>query len=713
MGKIVVSLLKVAAVAAGYALGGPAGAAVVTAGLTLLASGGGKKPDTQVRAKKTPRPVRVSAYGRSRLYGASILYETASDGTAIDHYAIHSGEADGIEVRYLNDDIVTVAGGLVTAAGSTSGGVYQAHDDGRYLGGNIGWHETDGSIPGSAGTWPATTLAPGLWGANHRGDGAVLIGLYCAAVAAKKFQEIYPQSTPPEPSIVARWQKCPDPAAGDPLDEGAWTWTENPVRQLLHYKIVHEGPRPSGGVSDIGYPAALAALRAAWWARKIAPTLDYWIAAAAVCDSTRALAAGGTEPLYRSAVAHEYTSTHKDTVGALLATFDGWLAPRADGAYVIYAGEYYAPTVSITPADIVAYTWEGGPPDDDEALNELRCSYLSNRHDYQYVEGEPWRDETDIAARGRVLSDSPEIQTPSFPQTRYLAKRMLQRRNATGRGSVTATKAGRAVIGERFINLRLEEAGAVFYDGPAEILSLTRLQNGGVSFTWVAADENIDAWNPATEEGEPAAAGDRVAGEAVAAPVIDTLTAMLDPAGARLTIEATGPDRSDLTWYGHWREVGASVWGPDEVYSDADPGSAVTLVSAVVPVDIDVEAQVAYRQGDGRFSPWSAAENVSTSTAGLAPGPPTGVVAADGTGSSNLTWTNPTSANFSFSRTFRNTVNDLATATQYGADRVGAAGATQSAASGTLAAGTYYFFVRAYNASGTPSVAGSDSAVVS
>jgi hypothetical protein len=62
------------------------------------------KPETTETNIKTSRPPAVSAYGRSRLYGAYVCYETASNGTAVDVYAIHKGQIDGIEFRYLADE---------------------------------------------------------------------------------------------------------------------------------------------------------------------------------------------------------------------------------------------------------------------------------------------------------------------------------------------------------------------------------------------------------------------------------------------------------------------------------------------------------------------------------------------------------------------------------------------------------------------------------
>lgn len=615
MGKTLTSILTIAAAVAvnvipgvgqflsaaiGSTLATAAISAVTLAGLQsaigLLGIGGGPKPDTTETAVKTPRPPRVAAYGRSRLYGAYCLFETASNGTAVDVYAVHDGQIDGIEARYLDDKTVVVGGDGTVATGT----------DGRYKGGAVKFYTTDGSIPGAG--FPALeALLPGIWTDAHRGDGVAAIALTAKSVKAKNFQETYPSSTVPVASIVARWQKCPDPAAVDPLNEAAWTWTENPVRQLLHYKLTREGPRPAFPRSDAGYPAALAALRAEWWATKIAPTLQFWIDAAADCDSARALKAGGTEPKYRSAVAHKLTDKHQGPVGALLATFDGWLMPRADGALVVYSGKYYAPTVELGPEEIVSYTYDSGQPDEGEAVNEIIVSYISALHDYNTVEADAWRDEANIAKRGQVLSTPLEAQIPSHAQGRFLAKRLMQRKSAAHRGSVTTNIAGRAVLGERFINLHLEEAGTVFYSGPVEILGARRTLRGGVTFEWVAADANVDNWNPATEEGEPATVGERVASQPLETPLISSATITYDNAGARILVNATGPDRDDLQWYAHWREVGAAVWGADLDYTDTAAGAAVSLLVGPVPTDTDLEIQVAYQIGDGRYSAWSAA----------------------------------------------------------------------------------------------------------
>lgn len=412
--------------------------------VTALSTPGAPKPETTVTALKTARPPRVSAYGRSRLYGAYALYETApafdSGDIAVDVYAVHDGQIDAIEAYYLGDQTVTLSGSTVNTG-----------SDGRYRDGAVKLYATDGSSPGAG--FPAVqALLPGVWTSSHRGDGVVALALTAEGVKARNFQETYPGSTVPIPSIVARWQKCPDPRVPDPLDESGWTWTENSVRQLLHYKLVREGPKPATDEDDPAYSAQLAALRLAWWNRKIAPTLDYWRDAVDVCDENVALKAGGTEKRYRSSVAHKHTDKHEGVIANLLATFDGWICPRNDGALVIFAGKYYAPDPVddlIGPDEIVSYAWNGGAVDDDIAINEIVCSYISAAHDYNSVECDAWRDETDIAARGQILSDAQEISVPSHAQARRLAKRKMQKVLAADRGTVTTNIAGRHARGKR------------------------------------------------------------------------------------------------------------------------------------------------------------------------------------------------------------------------------------------------------------------------
>jgi len=316
-----------------------------------------------------------------------------------------------------------------------------------------------------------------------------------------------------------------------------------------------------------------------------------------------------TEPRYRTCLVHKHTDPHKAVVQSLLACCDGWMCQRGDGALVVYSGNYYEPTVTISPDWILSYSLQDGL-EEENAINTIAVTYISANHDFNQVEATPWTDETDIARRGKELSQPLDNQVPSFSQARRLAKRGMAKVNAARRGNLTLTAAARILSSHRYVNLPLVDAGTEFFNGPIEITKLRRIMaTGGVYIEWIEADPNIDAWNPATEEGEPAPVGNRIASAPLAAPTITSalpdFTAISDDGtGVKILIEASGPDRSDMIWYARWREVGAPSWNEAQ-YTDIAPGPTATLLTGFVPTSESVEVSVAYGIGDGRVSPWS------------------------------------------------------------------------------------------------------------
>lgn len=571
------------------------------------------KAETTSTALKTERPPRFSGYGRYKTFGAYCLYETATDGTAVDVWAFHEGRIDAIEGWYLGDKPVTVL----------PSGFVQEGDDGAYgseviqIGANLGADTETAHAP-------VIAKLPGIWTANHRGDGVATGYMLSKPVKAKDYQEVYPSGGPNQTplALVIRAQPVFDwrDPAQDLDDPATWQWSENAVLHLAHYQLVRN---------------------AKTWDRHFAPTLAYWTAAADDADLAMDLRDGSTEPRYRSCVSHRHAgdgSEHKAVIAAILSCFDGWMAPRQDGALVVYSGRYYEPTVSIGPDQIVSYSVEDGI-EDENALNQIGVTYVSSAHDFNTVDTDPWTDEDDILARGAVRSDDLANQVPSYAQARRLAKRKKTQVMAAKRGSFTTLASGAAVLNERYIALLLAEGQDtedefVAYDGPAEIIALSRnLQTGAVTASWIAADPNIDAWNPATEEGDPAPVGDRVAREPLETPVIVSAAADYSAVGqnpegeddagepvdggvstgARVLIAATGPDRADLTWYARWRVGTSGSWNERE-YADSDPGPGVSFLTEFVPLASNINVQVAYVAGDGRQSPWSTSAVVDTTT---------------------------------------------------------------------------------------------------
>jgi len=606
----------VGAIAGGAALGSLAIGGVSVSTLFTVASGlsivagflnrpKATKPDTTVSSQRQSIPPRIRARGRSRLHAYWSLYETASDGSTVDLDAFMDGPSDGNELIYINDEVVTVVGETV-----------QTLPDKKYQNGLVNLGMTFGAMPNTA-FGAVIAKIPGVT-SFFRGDGVCTGYLIKRSEKEKYYAETYPQGDNTDFSRVDRWGLCYDPRDPD-MDVadsytrtdmwsggvyiGSWKWTENPVLHTLDYMM-----------TDRGYE----------YAKRFLPTVEFWKTAADVCDEAIPLKAGGTEPRYRSCLSYAATSLEKEVLASYFSCFDGWMQERGDGAFIIYAGKIYTPTVTIGPDEIINASLQNFV-ETENGIDQVKVTYISSLHDYTEVEATPWGGEN-----GSTRTGSIDAVTPSFSQNRRLAKRIMDRTNSAERGSITTTLAGRSVRGQRYIYLNHTEGDIVFFAGVVEILKLSRnFETGGLDFDWVAVDPNIDAWNPATEEGEGAAVGDRVAPEPLEVPIITDATAVYDQSGqdstgTRIAVTVTGPDRDDLKWYLRWKKSTASVWKEDE-YNDTDPGSAVEFIINFVPVDTSIDIEVEYQIGDGRLSGYSATYTLDTSTDAVAPDPATSI----------------------------------------------------------------------------------------
>lgn len=473
------------------------GAALITIGVlsgnvALVAAGASRigetirgqpaqRADTTESAKKSPIPARTRAYGALRLYGDWILFTSKSDGTPVDVWAFHDGPANAITQVYLNDDKVTITGGVV-----------QRMTDGRYRDDRVLAGYSMG-LPTETAFGVVTAALPGIWTSDHRGDGVVTGYLIKLLTKSDKFLETYPNGDDIQMSLAGEWNKVYDfrldgtvpggsgsQRANDPT---TWGYSENSLLAFLHFQMTQKGKD---------------------FATNILPQIDSWWDAADDCDDATALAAGGTEARYRLALAYKATETPAAVEAAILSTFDGWYCENERGELIVFSGRFQTPSVTLGPDQIKDYSFQEHVPQED-ALNEVLITFVSAELDYATIDAPSWRDEAAISASGREpVSSSLEAQIPSWTQGRRLAKRKWIRANAPYRGSVTTTYGGRAVLGHRYIHLTIIEAGTTFYDGPVEITSSPERDpaTGGIRFEWVAITAAIDAWNPAVEEGD-------------------------------------------------------------------------------------------------------------------------------------------------------------------------------------------------------------------
>ncbi|MES2034817.1 MAG: hypothetical protein V4466_11615 [Pseudomonadota bacterium] len=548
---------------------------------------------------KSGIPPRQSGFGKTRISGPYMLFE-AAEGGSFDVVALHDGEVDGDGVTanperyFMNDDEVT--------RNPANGALYSTSNDQLFGGGPPGhkvFVETRlGLNPQVALSLPMAldVAVPGMWTALHRGDGVACLALTCAQSKAKDQQANFPNGVP-QPSVVMRLQKVFDPRLGeDQADTSTYAWSANPVLALLKYLT----NAPGGMGLD--------------YARRIAPTIDDWKAAANDCDLEMALLAGGTEPRYACGGVYSHETAPSEVINQLLQSFDGWLSQRGDGALIVRPGRYIPPTVTFTDDHVTAYSVQHFLTD-EEAVNQLVPSYTDPASKYNVIDAGAWTDAADYAARGVLRSQTlPLVWVQSPSQARRLAKRRMSRLTAPLRGTLTTNLYGFIGLGERYLRLKISE-NAALADLVVEVANVNMdLANLAVTFDWVEADPDIDAWNRFSDENpatEITARGDL---PPLTAPTIDTLTGVYDNsgtglAGARVSIDVDAPIISDVQWLVRWKLTSAADW-QEAAYTDIADGASVTLLTGFVAAGAAVDVEVAY-QTAGRTSPWSVTVNIT------------------------------------------------------------------------------------------------------
>ena len=484
-------------------------------------------------------PPRTVAYGRVRLAGTYVLFE-ANAGISWDVIAFHHGRIQGFAGFYLHDDAVQLLNS------SLSGGTVQALIDGRYSADHINIDTRTGFEPNVAYPQPRDAM-PQIWSDAHRGDGLASLMLQCLPTSdPSEFSIVYPRGKP-EPSVVIDARPIVDHR------NATVSANRNPVVQLVDY-LTND---------DFGMGLDFNLL--------IAPVLTEVNSEANLCEGIVVRSDGFGEYRYQSSGAFQIDSDPADVVGAILDTCDGWISENGDGTLALKVGVYRAPTVTILGKHIRGINLQYDLAD-EETINELAIDYCEPRLDYKTVATDPWRNEQDIAERGRIRSQRlslPWVQ--SYTQARRLAKRRDAQNNAELRGSLTTTLYGLRALGERWVRVQAPELPDLD-DLVIEIRSVTiDLLNAALTFKFVSIDEDtIDAWD-ASEEGEdivippklisatppPIDPGTPGALDPVIHPVFNS-TDFFNPSFAN--IEFIDPHRPDLTWQTQIREVGSSFF---------------------------------------------------------------------------------------------------------------------------------------------------------
>lgn len=637
--------------------------AVVQVGVSLAVSAvaslfgpGVPKPASVQTARKQSRPVRVSAFGRVRVSGAYMLYE-ATNQTSYDVLALLDGQSDGFEGFYLNDDLVSLTGGDGVISPDGKKYSYGTPGDRVFMPHRLG-------LATETAYSEIVSALPSIWTSDHRGDGITSLALICKQSKPQYQQEDFPNGLP-MPGAVIRAQLCRDPR------DDSVAWTMNPVHQLAAYLttasggmgedwdeiiapavdswqeaaadcdvavdvvaqhgIIQNDPKAASGTNSVTLSnvAGITAGTVLTFTDET-KTVNHVSGSTVTLNTNLSLdhvkgeavnwspAAGAvTQARYRCAGVYSHDTAPADVIGALLASFDGWLAPRSDGALVIRAGKYVEPTVTLGDDVVLGYSLRHFKSD-EEAVNEYLVSFTDPDAAFQQGDAGSWRDEADIAARGIARSQPLDLTwVPSAGQARRLAKRAMLRSTAELSGTITTSLGGMDALGERFLRLQVSENAAIA-DIVVEVTGKVSidLSSMTLTFPFVLADPLVDEWSTA-EETPGNEVNSRPVPSALAAPTIDSHAVIFDGAQARAELTVTAAGYVDLVWQVRWRRSGDADWN-ETTFSDIDDGPGVTLLTGLVPIDADLEFEVAYQTAAQR-SPWSSTEGVDTSSGSVTP----------------------------------------------------------------------------------------------
>jgi hypothetical protein len=558
----------------------------ITTGLSYLLmpkppkSADGKAPKTQ------SIPPCIFGTGTNRIAGYFMLWESLGAFLmAVQAVAAHP--VDGYDKFYFNDNILVLDGGGVVT-GSNSG-------DGRYVG-RVTISSRTGSIPGIPYQNIVDKLGSlGVWTDQHRGDGQSSISFYAKAPRSQDFAAYFPYGAP-QFSTVVRMARVYDPRnpAQSPTNPATWTFSKNAALGLLWYWCFCEfGPRKD-------YNTA------------ILPVVARWKEEADICDEPVPRAIGGSEPRYE---ANLWATTETDPVAIVnsyLAACDGHLVEHGDGTLVLTVGKFREALVETLYADtdMTGHFIRYDIGEEDE-INRLVPKFVYDATDYTDAVADYFESIPDQQKVGRVLSQENELSAvQKFRQARRLTKREWLRIQQKKSGSfdlrLSAINCAYARWSRIVSTVRMPRMNGVVIENRRSVLALMQ---GGFQMEWNRHPNNIEEWNPATDEGAPPIIPLAANSTDAIIPVIDAVSQVNYGTGYFIRIVLVDPVNTVITPVARYRikDTGGGIPGAwvDQSFPDVvASGGFMILDTSFGGLSQAVEVSASYLDAAGVNMGW-------------------------------------------------------------------------------------------------------------
>lgn len=572
----------------------------ISIGIQMLFAPKPPKPEDGKIPKVQSIPYRQWCVGRNRLGGAFMLWEAKG--------------------KYLYA-VQAVAGHKVKSFNR-----YWLHDDEVSL-------QPNGTIqPGTnyservriftrQGLVPETPYAPivdklsaeGAWTNSHRGDGQASMAMIAESVGAERQAKRFPYG-PPQLSAEVDGALCWDfrDPLQDPEDESTWQWTRNSAVIMAWHQCFNE----FGHRRD--------------YKRAILPVLDMWQEEADVCDELVPLKGGGTERRYECNGFDTTENDPKAATNAILASCDGWICERGDGALLFIVGKFREKYVTtLTDADIAGRSIKYDVLFEDEC-NRLVPKFCYPEIGYGTSDTDFFEDTAAQITAGRVLAQDANYQwVQQWRQARRLGKRDWLRLQEKVSGQLNVRLSGINSVYCRWVRVNapimLPKLTGKIIENRKSVLSLLQ---GGFTMDIMKHPDNIDDWNPATDEGRQPPVPPKVNAAEILTPVINLVQAK--PRGDSVYIRVVIIDPEDDALYPvvRYRVANDGSGNPgawiEQKFPNATPsGGFIDLATNVVPSNALLDIQVAFIASDNDYGDWSVTANLTSTVDGTAPDAPT------------------------------------------------------------------------------------------
>ncbi|RYH00298.1 MAG: hypothetical protein EON58_00725 [Alphaproteobacteria bacterium] len=568
-------------------------------GIQMLMAPKPPKPEDGKVPKTQPVPYRQWGVGRVRVAGSYMLWE-AKAGYLFAVQAIAGHRIKSVNRYWLHDDEV------------------QLQPDGTIVDGTS--YAVRVRIMSRIGLVPETAYTPivdflgaeGVWTSSHRGDGQASIAMMAKSANAENQQKRFPYG-PPQLSVEADMALCWDyrDPSQSPTNPSTWTWTRNTALQMCWHQCFNE----FGHRRD--------------YRKAILPVLDMWKEEADVCDELVPLKGGGTEKRYESGGFDTTENDPKAGTNALLAACDGWICERGDGALLFVVGKFREKyVVTITDADITGHQVEYDVLFEDEC-NRLIPKFSYPEIGYATSDADFFEDVPQQIIAGRILAqEASYMWVQKWRQARRLGIRDWRRLQQKVSGTLSLRLSGINAVYSRWVRLStplsMPRLNGKIVENRKSLLSLMQ---GAFSMDIMQHPDNIDDWNPLTDEGAMPPVPPRTGKGTIDIPVINLVQSK--PRGDSVYIRVVVIDPEDDSLYPVVRYRVADdgsgnpgAWVEQKFPNVSPSGGYLNLSTNVVPSNALLDIQVAYIASDNDYGEWSVTANVTSTVDDVNPASP-------------------------------------------------------------------------------------------